>query len=169
MTLGQVGTQFDSEWIVLGDPKTDDGPGSAVAMCLWQSQDRDEVCRKSRRVAATTIAMLYTGRGARRHGDSRVYFVSIQGQRIENRRLTIMGTVLAVVLGLLGLPGAIEFLNAYIAPHIPWMAALDEKSLLRIGILALVSFVVIVVAPLASWLISRRIRWKSPRGRIRRL
>lgn len=86
----------------------------------------------------------------------------------ENRRLTMTGMVLAIVLSLLGLPGAIDFLNAHIAPHIPWMAAQGEKSLLRIGILALVSSAAIVVVPLGSWLVFKRLRWISSRDRIKR-
>ena len=62
MTLAQMETQFDSEWILVGDPKTDDALEVQSGQVLWHSQDRDEVYRKAVELRPRRFAMLYTGR-----------------------------------------------------------------------------------------------------------
>jgi hypothetical protein len=86
----------------------------------------------------------------------------------ENRRLAMTGMVLAYVLGLLGLPGVVDFLNTNIAPHIDSLAALDEKSLVRIGVLAVCTLAVLIGLPLGFLPIFKRMRWISRSSRIRR-
>jgi len=62
MTLAQIETQFDSEWVLVGDPQTDDALEVQSGQVLWHSQDRDEVYRKAVELRPRRFAMLYTGR-----------------------------------------------------------------------------------------------------------
>jgi hypothetical protein len=54
----------------------------------------------------------------------------------ENRRLATSAMVLAVVLGLTGVPDVVEFLDAHFASHLPMLRMLPPASFPRIGILA---------------------------------
>jgi hypothetical protein len=61
MTIEQVRSQSDSEWVRIGDPKTDAGrnvPGDRV---LPHGKDRDEVQRKAVALRPKRSAAVYTG------------------------------------------------------------------------------------------------------------
>ncbi len=62
MTLTQIEKQFDSEWVLVGNPETDDALEVRSGEVLWHSQDRDEVYRKAVELRPRRFAMLYTGR-----------------------------------------------------------------------------------------------------------
>ncbi len=62
MTVAQMETQFDSEWVLIGDPKTNDALEVQSGQVLWHSQDRDEVYRKAVELRPRRFAMLYTGK-----------------------------------------------------------------------------------------------------------
>ena len=62
MTLAQMETQFDSEWVLVGDPQTDDALEVQSGQVLWHSQDRDEVYRKAVELRPRRFAMLYSGK-----------------------------------------------------------------------------------------------------------
>ncbi len=62
MTVAQMETQFDSEWVLIGDPKTNDALEVQSCQVLWHSQDRDEVYRKAVELRPRRFAMLYTGK-----------------------------------------------------------------------------------------------------------
>lgn len=54
--------QYDSEWVLLGDPKTKPGPVLLSGKVLWHSKDRDEVYRKAIELKPKHSAILYTGK-----------------------------------------------------------------------------------------------------------
>lgn len=62
LTLSQIEDHFDSEWILVGDPETDDALEVRSGVVLWHSKDRDEVYRKAVELRPRRFAMLYTGR-----------------------------------------------------------------------------------------------------------
>ncbi len=62
MTVAQMETQFDSEWVLIGDPETDYALEVHSGQVLWHSQDRDEVYRKAVELRPRRFAMLYTGK-----------------------------------------------------------------------------------------------------------
>jgi hypothetical protein len=46
MTIEEIRSQFDSEWVLLEDPKTDEELNILGGKVLHHSKDRDEVYRK---------------------------------------------------------------------------------------------------------------------------
>lgn len=62
LTLSQIESQFDSEWVLVGDPQTNDALEVRSGKVLWHSRDRDEVYRKAVELRPRRFAMLYTGR-----------------------------------------------------------------------------------------------------------
>jgi len=62
LSLAQIETQFDSEWVLVGDPETDEALEVRSGQVLWHSKDRDEVYRKAVELRPRRFAMLYTGR-----------------------------------------------------------------------------------------------------------
>lgn len=61
LTIDQIEKRFDSEWILVGDPQTDDSLAVLSGTVLWHSKDRDEVYRKAVELRPKRFAMLYTG------------------------------------------------------------------------------------------------------------
>ncbi|WP_414543481.1 hypothetical protein [Nostoc sp. CCY0012] len=61
MTIAQIEEQFESEWILVEDPQTDEALDIQSGKVLWHSKDRDEVYRKAVELRPKRFAMLYTG------------------------------------------------------------------------------------------------------------
>ena len=59
---GEMRNQFPGEWILVGDPRTDENLQVAAGRVLWHSKDRDELYRKARELAPKESAILYFGR-----------------------------------------------------------------------------------------------------------
>ena len=47
LTAAQIEQQFESEWVLVEDPKTNDTLEVESGQVLWHSKDRDEVYRKA--------------------------------------------------------------------------------------------------------------------------
>jgi hypothetical protein len=68
LTAAQIHARYDSEWILVGDPETDESLEVTRGRVLCHSKDRDEVYRKAvqigRRKARRRrrFAILYTGK-----------------------------------------------------------------------------------------------------------
>ncbi|MGZ8427308.1 MAG: hypothetical protein ACXWYD_20375 [Candidatus Binatia bacterium] len=62
LTIAQIEAQFDSEWILVGDPQTNEALEVQRGKVLWHSKDRDEVYRKAVELRPRRSAMLYTGK-----------------------------------------------------------------------------------------------------------
>ncbi len=62
LTAAQIGQQFESEWVLVEDPKTNDTLEVESGQVLWHSKDRDEVYRKAVELRPKRFAMLYTGK-----------------------------------------------------------------------------------------------------------
>lgn len=61
MTIAEIESRFPSEWVLIGDPQTDQYLCVQSGVVLWHSKDRDEVYRKGTEMDFKRIAFRYTG------------------------------------------------------------------------------------------------------------
>jgi hypothetical protein len=61
LTLAEIETQFQSEWVLIGDPQTNEALEVQSGKVLCHSKDRDEVYRQAVKLRPKRFAMLYTG------------------------------------------------------------------------------------------------------------
>lgn len=61
LTVGEIESQFHSEWVLAGDPETDDSLRMQSGKVICHSKNRDEVYRKAIELHPKRFAMLYTG------------------------------------------------------------------------------------------------------------
>jgi hypothetical protein len=61
MTIADIKLQFDSEWVLIGDPQLNDALEVVGGIVLHHSKDRDEVYRKAVTLRPQRSAVLYTG------------------------------------------------------------------------------------------------------------
>lgn len=64
MTIREIESSFDSEWVLVGDPVTDEALNVLRGKVLHHSKDRDEVYRKGIELRPKRVAILYLGRPA---------------------------------------------------------------------------------------------------------
>ncbi len=62
LTIAEVDSQFDAEWVLIGDPETNESLELQAGRVLYHSKDRDEVYRKAVQLRPKRFAMHYTGR-----------------------------------------------------------------------------------------------------------
>lgn len=62
LTIGQIEAQFQSEWILVEEPQTDEALQVQSGKVSWHSKDRDEVYRKAIEIHPKRFAILYTGK-----------------------------------------------------------------------------------------------------------
>ena len=62
LTIAQIEARLDSEWILVGDPQTNEALEVQSGKVLWHSKDREEVYRKAAELRPKRSAMLYTGK-----------------------------------------------------------------------------------------------------------
>lgn len=62
LSFSEINERFDSEWVLIGDPETDDDLNVKQGVVLWHSKDRDEVYRKAKEIHPNHSAILYTGK-----------------------------------------------------------------------------------------------------------
>lgn len=61
LTAAEIESQFRSEWVLVGDPETDDSLRVRSGRVIYHSKDRDEVYRKAVELRPKRFAMVYTG------------------------------------------------------------------------------------------------------------
>jgi len=61
MTMEEIESQFDSEWVLIEDPRTDEALNVLGGKVLHHSKDRDEVYRKAVSLRPKRSAVVYTG------------------------------------------------------------------------------------------------------------
>ena len=61
MTIKQIETEFDSEWVLIRNPLTNEKLEVLSGEVLHHSKDRDEVYRKAVALRPKRSAMLFTG------------------------------------------------------------------------------------------------------------
>ena len=62
LTIAEIEAQFESEWVLVEDPQTNEALEVQGGKVRWHSQDRDEVYRKAVELRPRRFAMLYTGK-----------------------------------------------------------------------------------------------------------
>jgi hypothetical protein len=61
MTIAEIESTFESEWVLLEDPETNEAFEVQRGNVRCHSKDRDEVYRKAVELRPKRFAMLYTG------------------------------------------------------------------------------------------------------------
>ena len=61
LTVEAIQARYDSEWVLVADPKLNENLEVISGQVLWHSKDRDEVYRKARELKPKNSAFLYTG------------------------------------------------------------------------------------------------------------
>jgi hypothetical protein len=61
LTLDQIEARFPSEWVLIGDPQTDESQHLLSGIVLFHSPNRDEVDRKLLELRPARFAFRYLG------------------------------------------------------------------------------------------------------------
>jgi hypothetical protein len=61
MTIKEIESQFESEWVLVEDPQTNEELQVQSGRVRHHSKDRDEVYRKAVELRPKRFAILYTG------------------------------------------------------------------------------------------------------------
>jgi hypothetical protein len=61
MTISEIESEFDSEWVLVDQPETNEQLEVLKGKVLHHSKDRDEVYRKAVTLRPKRSAILYTG------------------------------------------------------------------------------------------------------------
>ena len=62
LTVAQIEAQFEAQWVLIEDPRTDETLGVQGGKVRWHSKDRNEVYRKAVELHPRRFAVLYTGK-----------------------------------------------------------------------------------------------------------
>jgi hypothetical protein len=62
MTIAEIESQFESEWVLIENPRTDEALNILGGEVLFHSKDRDEVYRKAVSLRPKRSAIVYTGK-----------------------------------------------------------------------------------------------------------
>ena len=61
MTIEEIESQFESQWVLIEEPRTDKALKVLGGKVLFHSRDRDEVYRKAVALCPKRSAIIYTG------------------------------------------------------------------------------------------------------------
>lgn len=64
LTTIQIKKRFESEWVLVEDPQTNETLEVQCGTVRWHSKDRDEIYRKTLELHPRRFAILYTGKMA---------------------------------------------------------------------------------------------------------
>jgi hypothetical protein len=62
LTIAEIESRFESEWVLIGDPQTNESLEVQSGKVLYHGKDRDEVYRRAVELRPKRFAMVYTGR-----------------------------------------------------------------------------------------------------------
>ena len=62
LTIAQIDAQFQSEWVLIEEPQTNEALEVQSGIVRWHSKDREEVYRKVLESHPKRFAILYTGK-----------------------------------------------------------------------------------------------------------
>lgn len=61
LTTAEIEAQFQSEWVLIEEPRTNEALEVQSGRVRWHSKDREEVYRKAVEMRPKRFAILYTG------------------------------------------------------------------------------------------------------------
>jgi hypothetical protein len=61
MTIHEIESTYDGEWVVLADVESDPGPILRRGRVVWHGPDHEEAWERVREVDSPRIAVLYAG------------------------------------------------------------------------------------------------------------
>ena len=61
MTYEEIEAQYESEWVLIGSPETDEALNIRRGAVLHHSKDREEVYDRALRLRPSRSAVIYTG------------------------------------------------------------------------------------------------------------
>ena len=61
LTIDEINKRFPDEWVLIGDPETDESLEIRSGKVLFHARDRDEMYEKALELRPTRFATLYTG------------------------------------------------------------------------------------------------------------
>ena len=62
LSIAQIEAQFESEWVLIEDPRTDEALQVQGGTVRWHSKDREEVYRQAVEIRPRRFAIVYTGK-----------------------------------------------------------------------------------------------------------
>jgi len=62
LSITEIETRFDSEWVLIEDPRTDETLEVHGGIVRWHGKDREEVYRKAVEIRPKRFAIVYTGK-----------------------------------------------------------------------------------------------------------
>jgi hypothetical protein len=62
LTIAQINAQFQSEWVFVEEPQTNEALEVQAGKVRWHSKNREEVYRKVLEMHPQRFAILYTGK-----------------------------------------------------------------------------------------------------------
>jgi hypothetical protein len=62
LTAAEIEARFESEWVLVEEPETDEALSVQRGKVRWHRTDRDDVYRKAVELRPRRFAILYTGR-----------------------------------------------------------------------------------------------------------
>jgi hypothetical protein len=62
LTMAQIEAQFESEWVLIEDPWTDEALEVRSGTVRWHGKDREEVYRRAVEIRPKRFAIVYTGK-----------------------------------------------------------------------------------------------------------
>jgi hypothetical protein len=61
LTIEEIQARYAPDWVLIGDPQTDESFNLAGGKVLYHGPDRDEVCRKAREYPPGRYAVWFLG------------------------------------------------------------------------------------------------------------
>ena len=62
LSMAEIEAKFDSEWVLIEDPRTDEALEVYGGTVGWHGKDRDEVYRRAIEFRPKRFAIVYTGK-----------------------------------------------------------------------------------------------------------
>jgi hypothetical protein len=62
LTISEIEAKFESEWVLLEAPRTDESLEVQGGTVRWHGKDHEEVYRRAADLHATRFAIVYTGK-----------------------------------------------------------------------------------------------------------
>jgi len=62
LTMAQIEASFESEWVLIEDPRTDAALEVGGGTVRWHGKDREEVYRRAIEIRPKRFAIVYTGK-----------------------------------------------------------------------------------------------------------